>query len=128
MKRLFTLVATCLAACLLFACQKNQDTQGSGEKKYTVTIPALVKGLKVHECDDSGATIQLLKPELTSADTYEFTANEKATKVKIEVSAQWMDKPSEGVKYRWYKVVTPLKTGTTVNIVVDVNQNQLQEP
>ena len=93
-----------------------------------MTIPKLVKGLKIHECDNGGTTINLLKPDISTGEYFEFTADENATKVKIEVSCQWMDDPSAGTKYRWYKVVTPLKAGKTVNIVVDVNDNQLAEP
>ena len=124
MKRILIIIAAICLVGIMASCSK----EGSGEKKYTVTIQKLVKGLKIHECDDSGATINLLKPDISTGEYFEFTADENATKVKIEVSCQWMDKPSEGTKYRWYKVVTPLKAGKTVNIVVDVNDNQTTEP
>lgn len=105
MRKLQNVMMALITICLVFtSCSKMF------ESTYSLTNDTGMSGtVFVHECNDSGETINILNSYFADGQTKQFTAAEDAVKVKLYIDE--LDK--------WVQQVFYLKEGGHLNIVIN---------
>lgn len=105
MRKLQNAMMTLITICLVFtSCSKMS------ESTYSLTNDTGMNGtVFVHECNDSGETINIVNSYFADGQTKQFTAAENAVKVKLYIDE--LDK--------WVQQVFYLKEGGHLDIVIN---------